>query len=395
MGVAGRTLLGLALGLVLAVRGDGGCGEGVTNGAEWPCPRIVILGAAGVGKSTLANVLLGRPKTFNENGDPECFNVGNNNAGAGVGVTRKTCGKKGKWLNTAKEFTVIDTPGFGEKLEDEANILKDLVNKLKHDFKSINTFMILFKDSDSRETYSFMRMVSMLSEMFGDDFWNNVIIGVTFWKYDERSINERKTRGVTEQTFLADKRKGLKDAAMEKADNESKIGEIIDKLEGVFINAFYDTEPIDKNAAEKFQSNTDKLFQIATENKLFECKDIQTVKNELAVLKELKQNLTRDMDLLKEKRDDLAEQSADANGKLTECREKQKEISEDCDNGQKAAQAGLGVGMFAVGLLVGALLVVWFKFFRNSREGMDDDDDVSIEDGEKTAEDPLHEKEQS
>lgn len=265
------------------------------------------------------------------------------------------------------QFTVIDTPGFGEKLEDEANILKDLVNKLKHDFKSINTFMILFKDSDSRETYSFMRMVSMLSEMFGDDFWNNVVIGVTFWKYDERSINERKTRRVTEQTFLADKRKGLKDAAMEKADKESTIGEIIDKLEGVFINAFYDTEPIDKNAAEKFQSNTDKLFQIATENKLFECKDIQTVKNELAVLKELKQNLTRDMDLLKEKRDDLAEQSADANGKLTECREKQKEISEDCDNGQKAAQAGLGVGMFAVGLLVGALLVVWFKFFRNSR----------------------------
>ena len=69
--------------------------------ARWPCPRIVLLGSAGVGKSTLANVLLGRSKTFEENDNPKCFNVGHEGSNEGVGKTRETCGKKGNWRGEA------------------------------------------------------------------------------------------------------------------------------------------------------------------------------------------------------------------------------------------------------------------------------------------------------
>jgi len=90
----------------------------IDNEDRFASPRIVILGATGVGKSSLANILMGRDKNYKGIGFQDgCFKVlGLNNMGQSV--TKKTCEDQGPFLGNYSNpmFTVIDTPGFGNNL---------------------------------------------------------------------------------------------------------------------------------------------------------------------------------------------------------------------------------------------------------------------------------------
>ena len=69
-----------------------------SNIADRSGPRIVILGATGVGKSSLANVLLGRDRNYNGSGFQDgCFRVSPKFT---TGVTKATCADTGMKINT-------------------------------------------------------------------------------------------------------------------------------------------------------------------------------------------------------------------------------------------------------------------------------------------------------
>jgi predicted GTPase len=96
-------------------------------------------GATGVGKSSLANVLMGRDKNYDGKGfDGGCFKVYGLNHGE-TSVTKKTCQDQGHFLGNVSNpiFTIIDTPGFGNNLvtfdNSESQAVERVGNAVKYE----------------------------------------------------------------------------------------------------------------------------------------------------------------------------------------------------------------------------------------------------------------------
>ena len=86
-------------------------------GQDLPKPRMVILGQTGTGKSTLANVLLGQEFDCKNCTFPVCDGMNS--------CTKETKYATGKWLGREAEFTVVDTPGFGDSDNNDNDLIDE------------------------------------------------------------------------------------------------------------------------------------------------------------------------------------------------------------------------------------------------------------------------------
>ena len=259
----------------------------VDNEERFRSPRIVILGATGVGKSSLANVLMGRDKNFNGIGFHDgCFKVYGLQSDE-TSVTKKTCQDQSHFLGniTKPVFTVVDTPGFGNNLVEEEKTIESLVNVLKDEIKYVHAFIICFKQQDNRMTHSLRSMIGLMQKMFGDDFWENVIIEATHWNYHDKSIEMRRSSNppILEEWWtdqfnnLFEREYGLKF-----------------RLPSVFIDTYYDKA--NEYELKKFNEATGALWNFANNNNPFECKDIKIALTDIRKLQDQIYELRQDQE---------------------------------------------------------------------------------------------------
>ena len=227
-------------------------------------PHLIILGATGTGKSSLANVLLGE--------SPDCENCTFPVCSGADSCTKETSFAEGRWLSQGSEFTVVDTPGFGDSDNDDNNLINEMVQALKNVVKTANGFILLFNGQTERFDSKAQQMIREMEALFGTGFWEHVVLGVSFWHYDINSIMGRNNSGKTESWWTAEMNTQLK----EKFHLEND-------LQSVFIDSWAKQEWNlgDTLQQEAFDRETTKLWEIVSSNGKFEFKTIEDVINDL------------------------------------------------------------------------------------------------------------------
>merc|ERR1719295_305874 len=154
-----------------------------------PNPRIIIVGPTGAGKSSLANAFLGC--------DPRApsgtclFGVCNGMDSC----TKETTYGYGPWLGnmTRHNFTVVDTPGFGDSDGEDEKLIDEMMVVLANTINGAETIVLLLNGkANQRFTGAQVSMIKRMTAMFGQQWWDYLVIGVSFWSYSEEAIAGRE-----------------------------------------------------------------------------------------------------------------------------------------------------------------------------------------------------------
>ena len=97
--------------------------------------------------------------------------------------------------NTLWQTCVVFTLGFGDSDNDDNDLINEMVKVLKDIVKSANGFILLFNGQSERFDAKAQQMIREMQALFGNGFWDHVVLGVSFWRFDYNSILGRNNSG--------------------------------------------------------------------------------------------------------------------------------------------------------------------------------------------------------
>ena len=125
---------------------------------------------------------------------------------------------------------MVDTPGFGDSDSEEEMLFEEMINFLSNTIDHADTILLLLDGRMTRFKKGLQTMLKRMTIIFGKDWWDHVVIGASYWYFDEASSKVRELTTKDETWFktqitsqLCDKLHVCKDFNFVFADSQSQL----------------------------------------------------------------------------------------------------------------------------------------------------------------------------
>ena len=306
---------------------------------EYPSPHVVIVGPTGAGKSSLANALLG----CDPREDGCMFGV----CGGMDSCTKNTTIGSGPWLGDGGDFTIVDTPGFGDSDGSDNKLIEEMMDILDDQLGFANIIVLTIDGATPRFSSGLYDMLRQMSSIFGETWWDFMMVGVSKWPYDQASIDKRKA----DCDYYGDPSDNCKNEAWfirELSQQLEEKFEIQTNFTFAFMDSFSQAGPAQNDDIQQdyWVRETSKLLKEATKrNETFDFKTIDEVLEENAACKEENQRLHDIIDQdIKQLKEDVNHNSDIISSVSSTVAINTKNIQENADNIQDNADNTITLG---------------------------------------------------
>ena len=85
----------------------------------------------------------------------------------------------------------MDTPGFGDANGELDLLIEEMMHILENDLVNTNIIMLAMEATTPKFNHELEKMLKQMSVIFGQKWWDFMMVGVTKWSYSLENCWER------------------------------------------------------------------------------------------------------------------------------------------------------------------------------------------------------------